>query len=280
MKAEFEASWVNGHPTDLVSVADRGLQYGDGLFETLAIYHGSPIMWERHLQRLFTGAVQLGISPPPISLLRREVELACEGVERGCLKLILTRGFSARGYSVETGQRANRIMTRTPWPQDTPQFASAGVSVGVCALRLGHQPRLAGIKHLNRLEQVLARDEMERGHDEGLLLDNDDYVIEGTATNIFMMSDDTLITPDLSRCGVEGVMRAWVLDHALGAKQHSQIANITLDHVHRAREVFLTNSLIGIWPVINIESKTYPIGETTRAFQKALAESFPLYQTV
>jgi 4-amino-4-deoxychorismate lyase len=262
---------VNGQPSMNLPVADRGLQYGDGLFETLALRNGVPLLWNRHMQRLGEGCRRLGLPAPDADLLREEV-LRIAGTEaRAVAKIILTRGAAGRGYRADPSVIATRIVQRLPWPTYPVANSQEGVSVCWCDTRLARQPRLAGIKHLNRLEQVLARAEWQEDYAEGLMCDTDGLVIEGTMTNLFVVvADGTVVTPDLSQSGVAGVMRAQVLDSAASNGMTCSTRAVTTEMVESAQELFLTNSLIGIWPVRRIEARQYVVGQISQALQAAL----------
>jgi len=262
---------VNGQAGMNLSVADRGLQYGDGLFETLVLRNGEPLLWDRHVQRLGEGCRRLGLPLPDVSLLREEVTRIAGADARAVAKIILTRGTTGRGYRMDTAGTATRIVQRLPWPAHPDAASKEGVAVRWCETRLARQPRLAGIKHLNRLEQVLARAEWQDDYAEGLMRDTDGLVIEGTKTNLFLVGDDgTVVTPDLSQSGVAGVMRAQVLDSAAAMGMPCAIQAVTTGMVEAARELFLTNSLIGIWPIRRIEARHYVVGQISQTLQAAL----------
>jgi 4-amino-4-deoxychorismate lyase len=261
---------VNGEAGDRIAALDRGFQYGDGLFETIAVAAGEPLLWERHVDRLARGAARLGIAMPPPALWRAEAEALCRGAQRAVLKLILTRGPAGRGYAPDGAGAPTRVLCRLPWPEYPATYAQQGVAVCFCETRLSRNPRLAGIKHLNRLEQVLARAELSGAFAEGLMTDESGQVIEGTMTNLFAVVDGVLRTPELSGCGVEGVMRAMVLERARELGIAVAITPLTRAELRRASEVFLTNSLIGLWPVQRVQDREYPIGEITRTVQAAI----------
>jgi 4-amino-4-deoxychorismate lyase len=149
------ATLVNGEPGDVIPVSDRGLLYGDGIFETIAVREGRPRHWQRHMHRLQAGCTRLGIQPFENSLLTAEADSITNGVDKGVLKLIVTRGSGGRGYRVAEAIACTRIMQLHPWPEYPAANAEQGVKTRLCETRLGHNPVLAGIKHLNRLEQVL-----------------------------------------------------------------------------------------------------------------------------
>lgn len=252
-------------------VADRGLQYGDGLFETLALRNGEPLLWDRHVQRLGEGCQRLGLPALEASLLREEVARIAGAEARAVVKIILTRGTAGRGYRADTAGTATRIVQRLPWPAYPGTAGMGGVAVRWCETRLARQPRLAGMKHLNRLEQVLARAEWQEDYAEGLMRDTDGLVIEGTMTNLFLVRDDgTVVTPDLSQSGVAGVMRAQILDSAAAMGMTCVIQAVTTDMVESAQELFLTNSLIGIWPIRRIEARHYVVGKISQTLQATL----------
>ncbi len=263
---------VNGVATDQVPALDRGLAYGDGLFETLAVRDGVARHWDEHLARLAHGCAQLGIVMPDVVRLRAEAQSLCNGVERAVLKLVVTRGVGGRGYRADPATAPTRILGLHPWPDDIERRAEQGVRVRLCTLRLAVQPALAGLKHLNRLEQVLARNEWDDPDiAEGLLMDAHDRIIEGAMSNLFLVVDGVLLTPDLSRCGVAGVTRARILRHAGVHGIAAQVTDITLTMLARASEVLLCNSVIGLWPVTACDSLRYAIGPLTRRLQAACA---------
>ena len=264
---------INGEPREWVSVHDRGFQYGDGLFETLAVVREAPQLWERHLRRLFRGAARLGIDVPAdtATMLRAEVDRLCRGVERAVLKIVLTRGASGRGYTPPAETTPTRVVSLSQWVDSLSR--TQGAIVKFCDTSMARNRVLAGIKHLNRLEQIQARRELGTNYDEGLMSDETGHVIEGTMSNVFVVSGGALLTPDLSYSGVEGVMRELVLEHAATLSLACRVAALTRENVLNAEEVFLTNSLIGLWPVARIESKTYRAGPVTQRIREVLQET-------
>jgi 4-amino-4-deoxychorismate lyase len=263
--------WVNGVPQTHIAIADRAVQFGDGLFETIRVGRGRPMQLARHLARLIAGCRRLGILSVPWDTLSREITDLAAPHDAAVLKVIVSRGSGTRGYRAETGQPATRILSLSPWPQWPADITRTGVRVTICNTRLAHQPALAGIKHLNRLEQILARAEWnDAGISEGLMLDCDDRVVEGTMSNLFLVRGDRLLTPDLLQCGVAGVMRSVILDCAAQERIPHEIRALTLDDVRSADEVFVCNSLIGIWPVTLIDGTgNFGIGEITRTMSSA-----------
>ncbi len=264
--------WVNGRPAGQISAADRAVQYGDGLFETLRVRASRAEFLERHIRRLAAGCERLQLPTLDRRLVRQELtELAARQGD-AVVKLIVSRGPGGRGYRFFPGQEVTRIVSVHPLPGGLSASAQAGVRVRVCATRLADQPLLAGIKHLNRLEQVLARAEWtDAAIAEGLMLNYSEQLIEGTMSNVFMVRDDVLLTPELANCGVAGVMRSVILDLAKELGVRTQVCRLGLHDTAAAREVFLCNSLIGIWPVVSIDGVgSFEAGHLTRRLQAAL----------
>lgn len=269
--SELLACYVDGEPATHVSVQDRGLQYGDGVFTTATVTSGKPLLWEQHRRRLFGDAARLHMVSPAMALLDDEVARLCRGADRATLKVMLTRGAKGRGYRPSDTVPARRIMMLWARAPQT-QWARDGVMLRLCRTRLGRNPALAGIKHLNRMEQVLARAEWGDDYAEGLMQDTAGVVVEGTMSNIFVVRAGELLTPDLHECGVRGVMRGRVLERARAINIASRDLSLSLAMVQDADEIFLTNSLIGIWPVRQFETKEYRIGPITRALQAAIVD--------
>jgi 4-amino-4-deoxychorismate lyase len=263
---------VNGRFGDRVSAADRGLSYGDGLFETLAVRDGRACYWDRHMARLRQGCERLGMAPVDPGLLAEEAAQLCDGSARAVLRIIVTRGCGGRGYRPPRQAVATRILQRHAPPAYPPANALTGIEARVCSLRLGRNPRLAGIKHLNRLEQVLARAEWNDDNiAEGLMLDPDGNLVEGTMSNVFLVRDATLVTPELSQCGVAGVVRGRLLELAAAAGINTAVRQVPLTELEHATEVFVCNSLIGIWPVTRLPGRALAVGELTGRLREWLA---------
>jgi 4-amino-4-deoxychorismate lyase len=266
---------INGKQTRSVDVLDRGLQYGDGLFETIAVVNGRPRLWHSHMERLEEGCRRLRLPPPDLQLLADEAGQVLQGREGAILKLLITRGPGGRGYRVPEEPAVTRVTAVFPAPDYPAHFYDEGIAVRLCETPLGHSPALAGIKHLNRLEQVVARSEWnDPGIPEGLMLDVDGNVAEGTMSNVFLRRGDRLQTPPVNRCGVAGVMRKWVMEHGCGLGLQVEVSPITLEAIHGADEVFLTNAVIGIWPVRRLEGTEYRQRVAARNLNRQLTEEF------
>ncbi|MCY1350281.1 Aminodeoxychorismate lyase [compost metagenome] len=259
--------WVDGHPAGTLSIKDRGLAYGDGLFETLFVRGGQPRLLHRHLARLREGCTRLAIELD-LTALQAELQAFCAVLGDGVAKLILTRGDGQRGYAPVSAGMPRRILQASAVPAYPPQHAEQGVRLYPCRTCLAEQPLLAGLKHLNRLEQVLARAEWQDvEHAEGLMCDLSGRVVEGVFSNLFLVRNGVLLTPQLSRCGVAGVMRAELLERAAREGIVVQVRDIERAELLDADEVFLCNSLYGIWPVRALEARDWPVGPLTRKLQ-------------
>lgn len=264
---------VNGRRGTTIGILDRGLQFGDGVFTTLAVHDGRPVWWERHLARLQYGCARLGIVPfPPADRLRGEVAELVGGYPDGVLKIIITRGDSLSGYAPGTAG-PNRILVATAGQRHDPDLARDGIRAGICTTRLARNPQLAGIKHLNRLEQVLGRRECGQRWAEGIMLDHDDNLIEGTMSNLFLLQGDRLVTPDLEHCGVRGIAREWIMEFANALGVDCAVETVGLADLPRFDELFFCNSLIGLWPVRRLDDREYTISPLVRHLQKLLLES-------
>ena len=265
---------VDGTESDTLDVRDRGLQYGDGLFETLAVRDGEPRRWAYHLERLQAGCRRLAIPAPTETNLTDEAERCCTGVERGVLKVLVTRGSGGRGYRPPAEPHPRRLLMAAPWPDYPDAHWTEGVRLRYCDTPLGESPALAGLKHLNRLEQVLARAEWDDpAIAEGLMRDPAGRVVDGTQSNLFWVRDGVLHTPALMRCGVSGVARRLVLEHAEVHGIPFSVDDETYPaDLDAADELFVTNSVIGLWPVRELAGRTYRPGPLAQRMAAALDE--------
>lgn len=261
---------VNGEITDLISVDDRALNYGDGVFETLVIVDGKPLYWNDHVQRLARGCRQLRIPVPDKNLLAEELQQLLKHQElyqseKLIAKLMITRGVGKRGYKPPQQTKATRIVGVFPYPSYPRKYFDEGVKITVCRIPLSCNPVLAGVKHLNRLEQVMAQDEWDSPDIfEGIMLNSDQYVIECTMSNIFWITNNHLFTPDLANCGVEGVTRTNILQLAEELQMSVTIDYFEMKEMLKADEIFITNSVYGILPVNSVDEHQVQIGPLTR----------------
>jgi 4-amino-4-deoxychorismate lyase len=242
--------WINGRAGTLIDCRDRGFNYGDGAFETMRVRRHQIRLLTYHLQRLDEACRRLGLRAPDGQRLRDELERIASRRAEAVLKLVVTRGTGGRGYRPTGRERGLRVISLNPLPREPPAPARARL----CATRLGMNPSLAGLKTLNRLESVLARAEWTDPRIwEGLMRDTDDHIVCGTMTNFFIRRGSSLITPRLDRCGIAGVMRRWVLEHAARAGLHTREARVEWRDLDRADEAFMTNAIIGIMPLAAVQ---------------------------
>jgi 4-amino-4-deoxychorismate lyase len=260
---------INGAPAKSIAATDRGLAYGDGVFRTLYAQDGEPRHWAKQYAKLAHDCKVLDLPCPDEAQLLSETREVARAQPQAAVKIVVTRGSGPRGYASPTPCIPTRMVMATPYA--IAPFAHTGIRMHVCRLRLGHQPALAGVKHLNRLENVLARAEWsDREIAEGLLLDQQGLAIGGTMSNLFIVEAGVLITPILDRCGVAGVTRERVMALAASTGRACRAEDITLQRVLDAGEVFVVNSLIGLWPVVRLGGRSWRIGALSAAMQHAL----------
>ncbi len=265
------ASLVNGRSSDEISLHDRGLQYGDGVFETIALENARLLCWDEHIARLRAACNQLHIPMPDEAVLVDEVSRLTQITKQGIIKIIITRGLGGRGYALPDTVAATRIISLYALGDCPHENATTGINARVCAYRYTQNQALAGIKHLNRLEQILARSEWDDDAiAEGIVLDRDDMVIEGTMSNIFYMAQEILYTPDLSACGINGIIRQKIIELAVDLNIEVCIRMTPLALLMTADEVFICNSIIGLWPIKMIDAQSFPVGDKTHKIRQTL----------
>jgi 4-amino-4-deoxychorismate lyase len=255
---------VNGIETRSIDTADRGLQYGHGVFETCRVVAGRIPLWRYHRARLEDAAHRLDIALD-LPGIEADVERLTANAAAALIKIVVTAGSSGRGYAA-MGGHSNRVVSRFASP--ARRSDADGVTVRLCATRLSIQPALAGLKHLNRLEQVLARSEWrDTATADGLMCDVEGRLIEGTATNLFLAYDDRLVTASLQRCGVAGVMRRVLLEERPGIDVPIEVRDVSVDELRRIDGCFLTNAVIGVWDVAHVNG----IGDMPRRAARIVA---------
>jgi 4-amino-4-deoxychorismate lyase len=263
---------VNGQPADVVDALDRGLAYGDGVFRTLRTRAGQPLWWRDHVAKLEADCAALMLACPDEAVLHAEVCRVAEAGE-GVVKIVLTRGAGARGYALPAGRTCTRIVMAAALPPHAQPGAPVDVGARWCSLRLARQPRLAGIKHLNRLENVLARAEWDDpAIVEGLLCDDSGAVIGGVMSNLFWASGSELFTPDLGECGVAGVARARLLRAAARLGHPVHIVRVPPAAILAADEVMICNSVIGVRRIARLDDAAWPPAGWTDTLKTALYE--------
>lgn len=260
---------VNGiapaDPALAIAANDRGLSYGDGLFETMLLRDGMVRFLSSHLSRLQAGCRRLDIGYPETALAADIAQISTTAHE-GVVKVILTRGPGGRGYRPLEGAQGTRIVSLHPLPA-----GSGSIIARWCELRLSRNPALAGMKHLNRLEQVLAQREWnDQDIGEGLMLDTEGELVGGTASNVFIVRQGMLLTPDLRFCGVWGVMREQVLRAAAKLGLQSGEEPLWPHDLDAASEVFVTNAVRGLRSVIALDEHRWSAGPIARRLSAAL----------
>lgn len=274
MSNQFPLISVNGVFNGTVSPLDRGFAYGDGIFETCRYQAGAIPLWEFHRQRL-TGACQTLMIPLDYSLLEAHLTSVVQRVQNlggrdGVIKILVTRGPGGRGYALPEQVSPTICIIFFDAVPDSPQ----NIRIRLCRQRLSRNSGLAGLKHLNRLEQVMARAEWVNEYHEGLMLDDEGSVVEVTAGNVFLVRDKQLITPDLSDAGVAGIMRRIIVERlAPGLKLPVTIKKVSLAELLAADEVFVCNSIRGIMSVSALDGDfpaQYHRHEVTHSLQDQL----------
>lgn len=273
------SNWVqDGQPVDSISIGDRGFQYGDGVFETIAIRSGAPRLWDYHVERLIRSCEFLELPTPSESELIKGVEdaLSVSGVSSAyaTVKIILTAGTATRGYGRRKVVAPTMLyggFIATPPPKDA---YAHGVRIILCETQLARDSAFAGLKTLNRLEQVRARSEViSDGAYEGLTMDADGNIICGTMSNVFFVRDKKITTPSLERCGVSGVMRRHILELLAQQGVDVEMKHTGRKELSEVDEIFLSNSQFGLMPIYACEDHRWSIGEVTRNLMADLAQN-------
>lgn len=264
---------VNSQPANTCSLRDRGLLYGDGVFETILCESGRPILLAGHTQRLENGCKRLGLPPQELSVILSDIRQVA-GDQNCVIKVIITRGERDRGYAYDRHDNtASRIVYREDKPEIPQENYHEGIHLTQCHHPLPVNPGLAGIKHLNRLDQVLARSEWEHEFQEGIMLDTNGHVVEGTMTNIFIETDQQWVTPSVDKTGIAGVMRQWIMRNAYHADIECVETQVNIMDIQQADAIFVCNSVIGIWPVKQFKENTYNISAATSKLMQHIHEN-------
>ncbi len=274
------APLVNGVFGNSISLADRGFNYGDGLFETIALIERELPLWPFHCERLTEGCERLKIPLEPslvVNYIKTFVQNLPEQITHGVVKIVVTRGEGGRGYAVPEPVTPTICITYHDFAPCIDQVTPNQIRLGLCQLRLSSQPLLAGIKHLNRLENVIARTELQHSLvDDGVLLDADEHVIETTSANIFVVKNNRIITPSLDAAGVNGVARRFIIQHFSqlfdSGNRLLAVEKLSVDDLLGADEIFCTNSIWGVRVVQTFENNAWSRWPTAAAVQNYLSE--------
>ncbi|HAU3361323.1 TPA: aminodeoxychorismate lyase [Salmonella enterica subsp. salamae] len=249
---------INGQSTERLAVNDRGVQFGDGCFTTARIAAGEIALFSRHLARLEETCSRLAIPFNDWDLLVKEMRRLAQPHREGVLKVMITRGAGGRGYSAAGCQLPTRILSVSPYPAHYARWKDAGITLTLSPIPLGRNPYLAGLKHLNRLEQVLIRAHLEQTDaDEALVLDSEGWVTECCAANLFWRTGDIVSTPRLDQAGVNGIMRQFCLRKL--AQSPFQVFEVQAreEAVRQADEVIICNALMPIIPIRAYDGASY-----------------------
>tara|TARA_B100000315_G_C14457273_1_gene532018 strand:+ start:136 stop:951 length:816 start_codon:yes stop_codon:yes gene_type:complete len=266
---------VNGKLSNSIDVRDRALHYGDGVFETIAVKKSIMEFWKEHYQRLVKGCKTIKIKCPAENFLKKEINKFIKKIkkEKFVLKIIISRGVGGRGYNPPRNTKPTRILGIYNWPKYPQINFKTGIKIGICETRISKQPYLSKIKHLNRLEQIIARSEWKSEKIfESIMLDSSENVIEGTMSNIFGVKKNIFYTPIIKFTGVEGVMREVILKLLEKNKKRFVIKKIKLKELLKYEEIFICNSVFGILPVKQILKKKIFFGEKTKEIINLLSE--------
>ncbi|BBP04845.1 aminodeoxychorismate lyase [Sulfuriferula plumbiphila] len=264
---------VNGVETSTLDALDRGLAYGDGIFRTLLLRDGKAVAWARQYAKIVADCTRLGLQAPTQAALEADLTHIAADSPNCVVKIIVTRGSGLRGYAVAASAQVRTLAISSPVPIYPRSHTEQGISARVCDLRLAQQPALAGIKHLNRLENVLARREWSDPQiAEGILLDSADKVIGGTMSNLFMVRADTLLTPDLSASGISGVTRERILAAVPGLGLKTGMGEFELKDLYAADAVMVCNSVIGIWQIRRLAHQHWQPHPYTRMIRTLLEQ--------
>ncbi|WP_166636726.1 aminodeoxychorismate lyase [Cognatilysobacter terrigena] len=252
---------------DSIAPMNRGLAYGDGLFETMRAHRGDVPWWDRHWSRLEQGCDALRIATPDQRQAREQLRELLDGRD-AVAKLVVTRGAGGRGYAPSNAPPF--------WMLSLHQIPTSPERIALrwCETRMSIQPALAGHKHCNRLEQVLARGEWRDGEppDDGLMLDTDGYVVSAVAGNAFLLNGDAWSTPAVDRCGVRGVCRDWARD-ALGAHE----TRVAPADVESADALFVCNAVRGILEVARLGDRMWSPHPQVARLRERLATEHPAF---
>ncbi|MCZ4058690.1 aminodeoxychorismate lyase [Pantoea sp. LMR881] len=250
--------WINGIEQNQLPASDRAVQFGDGCFTTAAVRQGKIVLLEQHIQRLQESCKRLWLAGVDWTLLKNEMRHVARHEQLAVLKVIITAGVGGRGYSRKGCGLPTRILSTSPWPQHYLTLQQQGVKLALSPVRLASNAQFAGIKHLNRLEQVMIRAHLDQTDaDEALVLDTQGYVVECCAANLFWRKGDTVFTPEVERSGVDGIMRRYLIKEMQASGQHCQVVQREFADVLAADEVIICNALMPVLPVRQIDSVNF-----------------------
>ena len=285
MQMPTQLTQVDGMMTDQLPTSDRGLMYGDGLFETMRLQAGQYSHLEQHLQRLLAGCRQLSIPVSPETIESQLqiflTKLQHQALDNAVIKLIITRGSGGRGYQPPADEKPRIILQSHPLPARLSHYQQHGITCITARQTVASPAVLPGVKHLNRLEQVLASIELQQAsqrHEdiqEALMVDTAGRLLEGTRSNVFLAREDSLFTPSIAEAGIAGIMRQLVLALAEQRGWSLVVGQLPVTQIQDFQEMFVCNSIIGIWPVncVSVAGQEilFPQHRFAREIQQVLA---------
>ncbi|MDH5517754.1 MAG: aminodeoxychorismate lyase [Gammaproteobacteria bacterium] len=262
---------VNGIATELLSVYDRAVNYGDGVFETIAVSGRQLHYWQAHFQRLTQGCQRLSITAPAETALLADIAKLSFPDAPSVLKIVLTRGQGRRGYATTGDEQPAVILSLSNWPEFVSSYQQQGIHLRLCQHRLIINPVLAGIKHLNRLDQVMARNEWHNEQiQEGLMLDQHGYLLEGISTNLFVMMDNQWFTAAASECAVAGIMRNAIISISARIGIPIEERKIHQSELSSVQQMMVCNSIWGLVPVISCDQYRFQTGDICSRLQSEI----------
>lgn len=264
--------WVNGVSAASIAPTDRGLAYGDGLFATMRSSKCGILFFQQHQARLVAGAARLGFDWQMSPALSEQLEALAVDYPRHCIKLLLTRGEGGRGYVPPEQVKVTEVVSVHPIPAHYAAWQQEGIRLKTAAVQLGHQPLLAGIKHLNRLEQVLIKSQpLPQEYHDWLVLDCMGMVVESSMANIFFIKGNQVVTPSLAHCGVAGVMREQVMLALLALQMDIDCLPFRAERLVEFDSAFITNSVLGVVDVLAIDSHSFKPSPLTADLRLSLS---------
>jgi 4-amino-4-deoxychorismate lyase len=265
--------WVSQDEAAGVHPLDRAIAYGDGVFATMRSKDAKILYLDRHLQRLVQSCQRLAFQWQASDALVAKLGIFAREYPNHCIKLIVSRGLGGRGYTAPTADKLKptEILCVSELPSHYRDWQQKGIALAISDIKLGRQPRLAGIKHLNRLEQVLIKSQpLSNEEQDFLVLDSLDNVIETAMANVFFVKNEAIYTPALNYAGVSGVTRELIIEALLSLGHNVIVGPIHLDFVRQAEHIFISNSLFGIVDVVKLAGQNYQPWKTSMPLRQSL----------
>ena len=259
---------ITANETSSISTRDRGLNYGDGFFTTAMVTDGQVEHWAYHKARLIECTQRLGFPALEFNALESQITQLIASHPQAVLKVVITRGEGGRGYAPPSECNLNIIVSVLAYPDHYNSLTDAGISLAISPIKLAVQPHLAGLKTLNRLEQVLIKNALQTQHsDDALVLDYNNNVIETSAANIFAIKNNKVFSPRLDECGIKGVFLQSLCD-----KLTVEFKTVSVDDLTQADAIFVCNSLMKIVPVKSIGEHCFDIAHSQSLLNELLAK--------